>query len=106
MSQSTKTTQSEILNTQSNTEKTHKSTSLITNEEVPNTPFRLVGSEEKGYALTIREYMLTEFKPTKLEALQNMENNMWILTANLIGAILEIEKSLEPNRKYTKIPLS
>lgn len=103
MSQQTQTKQSELLNTQQNTpQQEAKENCLITNEEIPNTPFRMVGNDETGYSAAIRNYMLTKPMPTKDECLKALERNKWTVHANMIIALTEIIEQEKNNTQKLK----
>lgn len=88
------TKQRDILAAQSNTEAEQSQNSPsqndnIINEAIPNTPMRLVGSDELGYALTVGAYRVTEAAPTKEEALQKLETEKYNIMANITCIIID-----------------
>jgi len=98
--------QSEILNTQSNTEETlNKNSHLTTNEPIEETPFRLVGNTETGYAITMGKYRLTKWTKTKEEALNKLETESWNIIANMIVVINEQKElyEIEKEPSYDKV---
>nr|WAE43641.1 MAG: hypothetical protein [Microviridae sp.] len=76
------------------------------NQGVSGTPFRLVGSDEKGYALAMGKYRMTELAPTKEELLNKLLRADWDLTANMIMAIYDMKDEIravqELERKQVK----
>lgn len=79
---------------------------LITNDPIPNTPFRLIGNTQQGYAIGIGNYRLTEPKPTEEEAIEELVLNRWNITANMIVAITETYRKLikqEENAQITEL---
>lgn len=84
--------QAELLNTQSNAEENPNKSNfseLIHRENIVNTPFQVVGNEENGWIITIGRFKLTNNKPTKEEALQELELNPWDITVRLITTLHE-----------------
>lgn len=94
----TKTEQKDLLNTQLNTQnEENKSKYSVTNEQLPLSPFRLVGNTEQGYTITLREYMLTERKPTKEEAIALIPETDWKFMINTLTAIMNIYQDILKN---------
>lgn len=93
MPQSTETKQKELLNTQSSTETTLNSEYLVTNEPIEGTPFRLLGTEEKGYTIALSQYILTGFSPSREEALSMLKLQKWNITINAIIALIKIDQN-------------
>ena len=58
-------------NTQHSVEE-NQNNSKFTNEELNNTPFRIIGSEEQGYAIALGKYRLTTLQPTKDKAIEQI----------------------------------
>lgn len=84
--------QAELLSTQSNVEENQSkepSSELIHREDVENTPFQVVGNDEKGWIITIGRFKLTENRPTKIEALQELQIRPWAITLRLITTLHE-----------------
>lgn len=79
--------QQELLHSQSNVENNHNSesgTELIHREEIPNTPFWIVGNEELGYFLAMgRHKLMHENVQTTKEVMQYYTNNQWQITMQL-----------------------
>lgn len=67
---------------------------IITNEPITNSPFRLIGNINQGYAIAIGNHRLTEPKPTKKEAIEELDHNRWNITANMIVAITETYRKI------------
>lgn len=89
------TKQSGIYNILENGENTHKSNYLTTNRPIPNTPFRIVGNTEQGYALTLGEYRMTPMHTTEIEAIDYLNTNQWEVIANMIIILNDKIKKLE-----------
>lgn len=91
MLNSTETKHRELLNTQLNADETLNKDSgeLIHREKIENTPFYLVGTEEKGYFLTMGKYKLTENQPTKQQALNDLTNERWNIVMRMSAIIHE-----------------
>lgn len=79
-------------NTLSNAEETrnNESSKLIEREEVDGTPFHITGTKEMGYAVTFGKYRLSELREKKEDALQELIDQHWNITARLAGVIAEI----------------
>lgn len=78
--------QSELLNTQMNAEDPNKENSgkLIEREQIPGSPFWIIGDEEKGYFLAFNKWQLTEYMRTKQDIKENLETNKWDIILKLI----------------------
>lgn len=95
MLQPTQTEQKDLLSTQLNTQnEENKSNYSVTNEQLPLSPFRLVGNTEQGYTITLREYMLTERKPTKEQAIELIPEMDWKFMINALTAIIDIYQQI------------
>jgi hypothetical protein len=55
-----------------------------TNEQIEDTPFRLVGNKEDGYCITMGNYKLTQPTMTKEAAVKKLQKEQWSLTATMI----------------------
>lgn len=99
MQQQTKTKQSELLNIQQNTqEREVNSNSLIVNEIIDGTPFRIIGDEERGYALTIGPYIITPWA-TREETTERATKPDYNTIINLITLITDTAmKKLEKSK--------
>lgn len=84
-----------------NPNKENFSEQLIVNEEYKDTKLRIVGHKEKGYAVAIGNKALTEFKKTRAEAEEMIENKDWGMIITLIATIstLQLEEIMETGRK-------
>lgn len=89
--------QSEQSNTPENVEDANRETSsqILVNEAVKGTPFRVVGNNTQGYALTLGKYRLTEPKPTKEEVIENTIYVDWNLIANMIVTVIKTYDEME-----------
>lgn len=84
------------LETQKNNQNGNNSKFTTTNELLPNTPFRIVGNTEHGYALTIGEYRLTQPTKTALESIQKLDTHQWEIIANMILVLIEKWHKMTP----------
>jgi hypothetical protein len=79
--------QNELLATQMNVAETPtNSKPLFHKEQIENSPFWIIGNEEKGFNITMGKYKITqEPQSTPLDALIWLEENKWdvILTVAL-----------------------
>ena len=68
-------------------------------ETIEGTPFRLIGSDENGFAIAYGRYRVTDIKPTTDEALQELVNQQWNILARMAGIIadLTLDKHLQEN---------
>lgn len=88
----------ELLSSQTNAgnESSNNSTSgkknhqLREREQVGDTPFQIVGSEEDGYFLAIGRLRITEGGETKEELLRKLEVRDWELIINMILGFAEV----------------
>lgn len=114
----TKQHHSELLQLQTNAEKTNTnkdSSPLIEREQIPNTPFWIIGNKDDGYHIIMGKYRITneildltrylehgngepEIHLALTEAQTWLENNQWnvILSMALI-AITETPNIIKPN---------
>lgn len=94
MLHSTKKTQEDILNTQKyveeNQNKQHSSTELIHKEPIENSPLWIIGNEETGYFVSIKNYRLTELYKTIEEAKDRLRIESWNIIVRLTAIIMEI----------------
>jgi hypothetical protein len=89
---------SDTSNTQQNGEEVQNkqnshSEQIITNEPIPNTPFRLIGTQY-NYSIAIGMHRLTEPKESKEKALNELETQMWNIIGNMIVAVEETYKTV------------
>lgn len=93
MQQQTELKQEALLKEQTSANENHNSNStsepLLTREEVDGTPFHIAGNEEQGYAVTFGKYRLSELRKTQEEALSELIDQHWNITARLAGVIAE-----------------
>lgn len=64
-------------------------------EPIENTPFFMVGSEKKGYFIALGNHRMTEPKPTKEEAREELEIKKWNIIANLFIVMDEAKKQYD-----------
>lgn len=106
MSNTTQKTQLEQSNTSENVENVNRENSSaihgsynvgepLINEEVPGTPFRLVGDKEHGYALTLGKNRLTEPRKNKDEIINELMYVDWNLIANMIVTVIKAYDEME-----------
>lgn len=92
--------QSELLDTLTNVQKTNTTNKpLFEREQLPGSPFWLIGNSEQGYNITMGKYKITQ-EPFKAETIPDalilayrwLDNNQWdvVLTIALC-AITDIE---------------
>lgn len=92
MQHSTKTKAQDLLNTQSNTEKTHKGESLIERRKVEGTPFHIIKHEE-GFFIAMGKFRLTKETETEEETLSKLETEKWdIIGRMIIGTLATMEE--------------
>lgn len=90
----------ELLNTQTNAEKTNTPNSeLVSRETIHGTPFNLVGNEDKGWFLAMANYRITEMCDTKSEALEKLDSDTWSIMLAMVHVAMEIHKQMEDNDK-------
>jgi len=70
------------------------------NNDWENTPFRIVGDEEKGYIASIGNYRITDFMSSPDDVKLWVTSYPWIVTERLIHAICDFrEKNAELIKK-------
>lgn len=90
MSNTTNEEQEGTFNIPNNAGETHKENSpLIEHNELPNTPFHITGSKEKGYFLRLGDYRLTDIYKTEKQLFQQFEKQQWNIIMRMTGAIIE-----------------
>lgn len=104
MQQSTQTKHSELLNTQSNAEETHKpnSSKLIEREQMKDTPFWIIGTEDTGYFGTLGKYQITTNFPTKEAVTNHIETQVWEIIMKVAGIVaadlIEANEKIKANK--------
>lgn len=103
MSEQTSTTQREKLATSLNADGTlkNRSTELITNEQIENTPFKIHGIENEWF-ITLGDYRITQNYLTKDEAIKHLETHKWNVVLQMIGTALDRFDEKEWNRVKDK----
>lgn len=94
------TTQRELLASQTNAENPDNSTSsehLIEKEQIPKTPFWVVGNKEKGYFLTYGKWKITDNFQSMEEAKTALHEEQWHIMTILAGIIAD--ELLQKTRK-------
>lgn len=107
MSNSTTTKQKDILNTQSNADQTHKENSskpLIERIPIDNTPFTLIGDQEKGYFIAMGNYKITDqILKNEEEANLMLKDKIYEIILNMIVIVdekIEQMKKEESDKTY------
>lgn len=97
MLHSTNQTQSDILNTQSSGEETHKQNSnLILHEPIARTPFTITTVQmgelnKQQYFLRMGDYRLSEIGNSKKEILDELEKENWNIILKMIAVVIQRE---------------
>lgn len=105
MQHSTNKKQGELLNTQLNVEGTPNSPSgkLIEREQMKDTPFWIIGTEENGYFGTLGKYQITEKFPTKQAVENHVETKVWEIIMKVAGIVandmIEANERIKANRQ-------
>lgn len=71
---------------------------LITASPIEDTPFTIVGSEEKGYFIAFGKYRVSEPQETEELALTHFNGKPWSILINTITAIINLNKELENDK--------
>lgn len=74
----------------------------ITNKEILNTPFRVVGSKDKGYFVALGMYKLSENKKTAKEAVKVVNNKNWEFLIPFIGALISDSQAQSLTKSNTQ----
>lgn len=61
----------------------------LNNEIAGYKPLKLVGNEEQGYCITFGKFRISEIHKTEEHALAELNQEPWLITINLIAAIIE-----------------
>lgn len=96
-----------MYSTTNNAENGHSensSTEIVERVKIPWTPFYVVGTPEKGYFVSFGKYRLTDSKPTKVEAVNDLEKERWTITAKVAGLVQEmmIEEEIRKIKEYAE----
>jgi len=69
---------------------------LITRDQIPNTPFWIVGNEEQGYRIVWGKYTFTQ-EPHKSidEAVVWFDTHQWEVTLHIVSIAMKIASDLE-----------
>lgn len=70
------------------------SSKLLEIEDIPNTPFKCVGSEETGYFIAMGSYRMTEPAETPAKAEDKLYTEQWDIIARLISVIVDINNQI------------
>lgn len=77
-------------------EKESKKTELVTREEIPNSPFVVVGTEEADgkmkYFGTIGKYRITEPSNNEREIIEELEEMTWNRIVQVMLILIETQK--------------
>lgn len=100
MSQQTKKPFQELLNTQNSTEEipTNKENSFnekFTYKKLENTPFHIIGDDEKGYILVSGTFQLTEYMSTPNLVEEYFDTHPWEICITLITMVIHMNKQIE-----------
>jgi hypothetical protein len=74
------------------------STETIHRHRIENTPFDVIGNEERGYFLAFGKYRITQPKPTIEETEKQLQENMWPIICDVMTIIATLE-STKPEHK-------
>lgn len=86
-------THKELLNLQTSAEEKQnkeKSSELLERERIENTPYTIIGNQEKGYFLAFGKYKVIENKPTKQEVRDELEKRKWFVMMDTVVCILDM----------------
>lgn len=101
-----KTTQAELLASQTNAnepDNSNSSNEIHHREQVPNTPFWIIGNETKGYILVMGKHKLTETKQTPDAVKKLLKNDLYNIMLKMMIAIFEtISQINNENNKTTE----
>lgn len=83
------------------------SSKLIHREPITNTPFWIIGNEQTGYFITIKDFRITEIYKTIQEAKECLVKEQWNIITRLIPIVYEIMiKEIIKEEKLTESPLN
>lgn len=94
-------THKELLKLQTSAEENQNnsnSTELLERERIENTPYTIIGNQEKGYFLAFGKYKVIENKPTKQEVRDELEKRKWFVMIDTVICLLDI---IEHNKLHT-----
>lgn len=69
-----------------------RSTEIRMKKKIANTPFEIVGNEERGYFLAFGIFRISESKQTPEEVEEILKNETWFVIANMISAYMEVDR--------------
>jgi len=99
-SQNQSTGAEERSNTTTNVNERGKRNSLWDEIPIENSPFKIIGNEEKGWCAVLGRHRLSETKATAEQVKDWMEENVWTVIFNVVATMIQInEDSKESERK-------
>lgn len=63
-------------------------------QQIPGTPFMLVGNKDNGYMAVYGNYKLTDRMKSMKELIEYVDNQPWQLIMNVIGMMIEITEKI------------
>lgn len=91
----------ELLQSQMSAEETHKessSTKLTYNEEIPNTPFRVISFDEKNYYLCIGQSAISLPQKTPEDALYQLQSDMWNIITRICALMVSANDKIREQK--------
>lgn len=74
---------------------------LVSRKKIPNTPFEIIGNEERGYFLAFGKYKLTPDIKTEEDVIMYLEETSWYIIVNIIAIMLNKYEKEVGNDKMT-----
>lgn len=62
----------------------------------------MLGNTEKGYAITVSNFIITEWAPTKEECLEKLETEYYNITANMVAVMQVIDREIDKQKNNKK----
>jgi hypothetical protein len=72
---------------------------VVYQEQIENTPFKIVGNKQRGYFLSMGLYRISDNLQSPKAVKEWLKNNQWHVTGNMVVCMLETMKSLQPEQK-------
>lgn len=71
---------------------------IVERQELPETPFHVVGNKNHGYFIALGRYRLTDTFEEKREAIDQLTYSKWKVITNLISTLIEANENFKQDK--------
>lgn len=82
-------------NAEESVDNNHSGEQLLEREQIPNSPFWIIGNRIDGYYLVLGHYRLTDVYNTKQEVVDFVNNRPWDIILGMIISVNHTDKQLQ-----------